>query len=55
MKINLKVSVSMLAEIDVMKFINPNALIALTLLIAESNPNDKNRMVGLVLLMLRDG
>jgi len=39
---------------DVEKFINPNALTALTLLIAESNPNDKDRMVGLVLLMLKD-
>ena len=43
------------AGFDVEKFINPNALTALTLLIAESNPNDKERMVGLVLLMLRDG
>ncbi|AKF25979.1 death-on-curing protein [Sulfurovum lithotrophicum] len=42
------------AGFDVEKFINPNALTALTLLIAESNPNDKDRMVGLVLLMLRD-
>ena len=43
------------AGFNVEKFINPNALTALTLLIAESNPNDKDRMVGLVLLMLRDG
>ena len=43
------------AGFNVEKFINPNALTALTLLIAESNPNDKERMVGLVLLMLRDG
>jgi len=43
------------AGFDVEKFINPNALTALTLLIAESDPNDKERMVGLVLLMLRDG
>lgn len=42
------------AGVDVEKFINPNALTALTLLIAESNPNDKDRMVGLILLMLRD-
>lgn len=42
------------AGFEVEKFINPNALTALTLLIAESNPNDKDRMVGLVLLMLRD-
>jgi prophage maintenance system killer protein len=43
------------AGFNVEKFINPNALTALTLLIAESNPDDKERMVGLVLLMLRDG
>jgi prophage maintenance system killer protein len=42
------------AGFNVKKFINPNTLTALTLLIAESNPNDKERMVGLVLLMLRD-
>ena len=42
------------AGFEVERFINPNALTALTLLIAESNPNDKDRMVGLVLLMLRD-
>jgi death-on-curing family protein len=42
------------AGFDVEKFIHPNALTALTLLIAESNPKDKDRMVGLVLLMLRD-
>ncbi|WP_295417809.1 virulence protein RhuM/Fic/DOC family protein [Sulfurovum sp.] len=42
------------AGFDVETYINPNALTALTLLIAESNPNDKDRMVGLVLLMLRD-
>jgi prophage maintenance system killer protein len=41
------------AGVDVAKYINPNALTALTLLIAESNPTDKDRMVGLVLLMLR--
>jgi len=43
------------AGFNVEKFINPNALTALTLLIAESDPNDKDRMVGLVLLMLREG
>ena len=41
------------AGVDVAEYINPNALTALTLLIAESNPADKDRMVGLVLLMLR--
>jgi prophage maintenance system killer protein len=33
--------------------LTPEALTALTLLIAESNPKDKNKMVGLVLLLLR--
>ena len=33
---------------------SPEALTALTLLIAESNPKDKERMVGLVLLLLRN-
>jgi len=32
---------------------SPSALTALTLLIAESNPKDKDKMVGLVLLLLR--
>lgn len=35
--------------------LNPNALTALTLLIAESNPKDKDRMVGVILLILRGG
>ncbi len=34
--------------------ITPEALTALTLLIAESDPKDKDRMVGLVLLLLRN-
>ena len=33
--------------------LTPEALTALTLLIAESNPRDKEKMVGLVLLLLR--
>ncbi|MGK5090425.1 RhuM family protein [Deltaproteobacteria bacterium TL4] len=33
--------------------LSPEALTALTLLVAESNPKDKDRMVGLVLLLLR--
>jgi len=33
--------------------ITPEALTALTLLVAESNPKDKNRMVGLILLVLK--
>ena len=33
--------------------ITPPALTALTLLIAESDPKDKNKMVGLVCLVLR--
>ena len=32
--------------------ISPQALTAITLLIAESDPNDKQRMIGLVLLLL---
>ena len=35
------------------KEISPQALTAITLLIAESNPKDKDKMIGLVLLMLR--
>ncbi len=35
--------------------LSPNALTALTLLIAESNPKDKGRMVGIILLILRGG
>ncbi|MDK2899477.1 MAG: hypothetical protein PWQ10_664 [Patescibacteria group bacterium] len=34
------------------KEISPQALTAITLLIAESNPKDKDKMIGLVLLML---
>ena len=34
--------------------INPAALTALTLLIAESNPSEKDKMIGIVLLLLRD-
>jgi prophage maintenance system killer protein len=33
--------------------ITPEALTTLTLLVAESNPKDKDRMIGLVLLLLR--
>lgn len=35
--------------------LTPAALTALTLLIAESNPKDKDRMTGLVLVMLKKG
>jgi hypothetical protein len=35
--------------------LNPNVITALTLLIAESNPKDKDRMVGVILLILRGG
>ena len=35
--------------------LSPNVLTALTLLIAESNPKDKNRMIGIILLILRGG
>ncbi|RZD17335.1 MAG: Fic/DOC family protein [Candidatus Acididesulfobacter guangdongensis] len=33
--------------------LSPNVLTALTLLIAESNPKDKDRMIGIILLILR--
>ena len=33
--------------------LTPEALTALTLLIAESKPGDKDRIIGLVLLLLR--
>jgi prophage maintenance system killer protein len=42
------------AGFDVRHTIHPNALTALTLLIAESDPGDKDRMIGLVILMLRE-
>jgi death-on-curing family protein len=35
--------------------INPAALTALTLLIAESNPTEKDKMIGIVLLLLGEG
>jgi len=35
--------------------LTPEALTALTLLIAESNSKDKDKMIGLVLLLLRKG
>ncbi len=41
------------AGFRVKNFISPNALTTLTLLIAESNPKEKDKMIGLVLLMLR--
>ncbi len=41
------------AGFDIKNFISPNALTTLTLLIAESNPKEKEKMIGLVLLMLR--
>lgn len=39
--------------VDFADVISPETLTTLTLLIAESNPRDKNRMIGLVLLLLR--
>ena len=35
--------------------LSPNVLTALTLLIAESNPKDKDRMIGIILLILESG
>ena len=32
---------------------NPEALTALTILVAESNPTDKDRVIGLVLMLLK--
>ncbi|OQY74599.1 MAG: death-on-curing protein [Ignavibacteriales bacterium UTCHB2] len=43
------------AKKDFIKKISPEALTTLTLLIAESNPKDKDRMIGLVLLLLNSG
>lgn len=40
------------AEIHFEQKINPAALTALTLLIAESNPTEKDKMIGIVLLLL---
>lgn len=33
--------------------LTPEALTTLTLLVAESNPKEKERMIGLILLMLK--
>ena len=33
--------------------ITPQALTAITLLVAESNPKDKSRIIGIILLMLK--
>ena len=41
------------ARILDMRKITPEALTALTLLVAESNPKDKNRMIGIILLLLK--
>jgi prophage maintenance system killer protein len=41
------------SKIKTMRNINPSALTALTLLIAESNPNKKDQMVALVTQMLK--
>ncbi len=38
-----------------MQRLSPNVLTALTLLIAESNPKDKDRMIGVILLILESG
>ena len=38
-----------------MQRLSPNVLTALTLLIAESNPKDKDRMIGIILQILRGG
>jgi len=33
--------------------INPEALTVLTLLVAESNPRDKEKIIGLILMILK--
>lgn len=40
------------AGLDFRKKISPETLATLTILIAESNPNDKDKMIGIVLLLL---
>ena len=39
--------------LSVQQLVTPRALTTLTLLIAESNPKDKDRLIGLVLQLLR--
>ena len=41
------------AEILDLRRLTPEALTALTLLVAESNPKDKDRMIGLILMVLK--
>jgi len=41
------------ANLNFKEKITPEALTALTLLVAESNPKDKDRLIGLVLLLLK--
>ena len=41
------------SNIDFSKTITPNTLTALTLLVAQSNPSDKERIIGLMLLMFQ--
>ncbi len=42
------------AKFPLQNYLNPNTLTALTLLIAESDPKQKQQMIGLVLQLLRD-
>lgn len=41
-----------MANYDFKENISPETLTTLTLLIAESNPEDKEKMIGIVLLLL---
>lgn len=40
-------------NIDFKNYISPQALTSLTLLVAQSNPHDKDRIIGLILLMFK--
>ena len=42
------------SELDVSISITPNTLTALALLVAQSNPSDKDRVIGLILLMFQE-
>lgn len=41
------------ADFNVSKYISPQALVGITLLVAESDPQKKDKMIGLILQLLR--
>ncbi len=43
------------AKINFQNKINPQTLASLTILITNSNPKEKEKMIGLVLMMLKSG